>query len=317
MAFLQSQTMRVHYDEAGAGRDVLVFVHGNFASSRWWRPVLDRLPGGWRGIAIDLRGCGRTESPLRGAASDFSIRHLSLDLGELVDGLGVATFHLVGHSLGAAVAIEFALRRTHRVRSLTLVAPPPASGLAAMRKGHSLFARMLRGIDPADPRSMLALRETWRMQAALGTHRLFLRRALARMIPSASLERAQFDALVDDAARIPPEAIVGFLQALEGWNVERELPSLDVPTLVVAGAEDVLVPPAETERMAQLLGRGERVVWPGVGHSPQLERPDEFARLLTDWAARSRRGRWMRALRRVGTRLMRASSSRPRLAAGA
>jgi len=68
MPFVQLETARAHYEVAGAGRNVLVLVHGNFASSRWWRPVLDRLPAGWRAHAMDLRGCGETASPPSGAA---------------------------------------------------------------------------------------------------------------------------------------------------------------------------------------------------------------------------------------------------------
>src|SRR5438445_5735058 len=62
MPFIELQTLRVHYEQAGSGRNMLVLVHGNFASTRWWKPVLDSLPTGWRAYAIDLRGCGRTES---------------------------------------------------------------------------------------------------------------------------------------------------------------------------------------------------------------------------------------------------------------
>jgi pimeloyl-ACP methyl ester carboxylesterase len=79
---------------------------------------------------------------------------------------------------------------------------------------------------------------------------------------------------------------VGFLQALHRWNVEAELPGLHVPTVILWGAKDVLVPRAGLEKMARLLPCGELVIWPDAGHSPQLERPDQFVALLAVSARR-------------------------------
>jgi len=105
MPFVQLETARAHYEVAGAGRNVLVLVHGNFASSRWWRPVLDRLPPGWRAYAMDLRGCGETAPPPSGAAEEYSIPRLASDLAAFADRLDLPAFH-VGHSLGGAVALD-------------------------------------------------------------------------------------------------------------------------------------------------------------------------------------------------------------------
>jgi len=122
------------------------------------------------------------------------------------------------------------------------------------------------------------------------------------MMPADDLEPRQFEALLDDAARMPPEAVGGFLQALDAWNVEIELASLDVPSLILARGKDVLALAADLERMARALRLGELVVWPEVGHTPQLERPGEFVRLSIAWATRARKTLWLRALRRVAAR---------------
>src|SRR5438132_1597853 len=194
MPFVSTPRLRVHYEEAGAGPEVFVFVHGNFASWRWWKPVLDKLPAGWRGIAPDLRGCGETGDAPDATRAPFAIPELSADLGSFVDALDLGVVHLVGHSLGGAVALQYALQHQARVRSLTLVAPAPPTGLSALREGTSTAA---------------------------------------------------------------------------------------------------LVPRAGLDKMAQMLPAAELVVWPDTGHSPQLERPDEFIALL----ASSRRGLLARRLR--------------------
>ena len=269
---------------------MFVFIHGNFASWRWWSPTLERLPPGVLAVAPDLRGCGDTVIEGETAPS-WSIARLADDLGELVQALDLGRFHLVGHSLGGAVALQFALENSHKLRTLTLVSPAPAAGLAGMREGPSRSAQMLRMIDPANAASMARLESGYRMQRALGLNRLSLRRSVAEMMPGANLEKAQMDALVDDAARMTPEALVGFLQALHDWNVEDKLGWMRVPTLILAGEKDELVPPSASEKTAALLPDAELLVWPEVGHSPQLERPDDFVVLL---AAATRRSVWGR-----------------------
>ncbi len=299
MPSLDTARLRIHYEEAGSGPEVFVLVHGNFASWRWWKPVLDRLPAGFRALAPDLRGCGETPG---GVAEDaYDIAQLAEDLAGFADGLQLKAFHLVGHSLGGAVALEYALHHPGRVRSLTLASPPPPTGLAEMREGTSDSARMMRRMDPGHRPSMDALRAGYRMQRSLGTNRWMLRRALPEMMPAASLAPGLAEALLADAARMLPEALVGFLQALHRWNVEAELPRLRVPAVIVWGEKDVLVPRAGLERMARLLPRGELVIWPDAGHSPQLERPDAFVALLAGAAQRSSLYGW----RRLGRRMQR------------
>jgi pimeloyl-ACP methyl ester carboxylesterase len=281
MPFLDTPRLRIHYEEAGSGPEVFVLVHGNFASWRWWKPVLERLRPGWRAYAPDLRGCGETPG---GAVGDdrsaYGIPQLAEDLAGFVDGLGLGAFYLVGHSLGGAVALQYSLHHQGRVRSLTLASPPPPTGLAAMREGSSTSARLLRRVDPDHRPSMAVLQSSYRIQRSMGTHRWMLRRALAEMMPSAALEPGMAESLLADAARTSSDAVVGFLQALHRWNVESALPNLRVPTTILWGAKDVLVPRAGLETMARLIPSGELVIWRDAGHSPQLERPDDFVALL-------------------------------------
>src|SRR4029077_20317985 len=159
-----------------------------------------------------------------------------------VDKLDLGAFHLVGHSLGGAVALQYALNHQARVRSLTLAAPPPPTGLAEMRDGTSTSARLLRRGDPAHRPPLDALQSGYRMHRSLGTNRWMLRRALPEMMPAAALEPGMAELLLADAARISSDAVVGLLRALHRWNVEAELPALRTPTVIVWGAKDVLVP---------------------------------------------------------------------------
>lgn len=302
MPFLDTPRLRIHYQEAGSGSEVFVLVHGNFASWRWWKLVLDRLQPGWRVVAPDLRGCGESEGGAKaGDGAAYGIAELAADLEGFVDGLHLGAFHLVGHSLGGAVALQHALGHQDRVRSLLLAAPPPPTGLAPMREGTSRSARLLRMVDPDHAPSMAALHSGYRMHRAMGTNRWMLRRPLAEMMPAAALDGALTEALLADAARMSPDAVVGMLQGLNRWNVESELPGLYVPTVIVWGEKDVLVPRAGLAQMAQLLPSASLVVWPDAGHSPQLERPDAFVALLAS-STRGLLGKRLEMMLRRATR---------------
>lgn len=114
-----------------------------------------------------------------------------------------------------------------------------------------------------------------------------------------------FEALVDDGARMTPEAVVGYLQTLDAWNVQARLGELRLPTLILGGGRDVLIPRVALERMARELPSGRLVIWPSVGHAPQLEQPGRFMRLLKKQlgqapiAPRSGSQFWLRRLRNL------------------
>ena len=120
MPCIRCGDLNVFYLENGAGTPV-VFIHGNWATSSWWEPVLARLPDGLRGIAYDIRGRGRTVGP----DSDYGIASLSVNLRAFIEALNLDQVDVVGHSLGGAIAMQFALENweLELVRTLTVVAP--------------------------------------------------------------------------------------------------------------------------------------------------------------------------------------------------
>jgi pimeloyl-ACP methyl ester carboxylesterase len=249
MAFVRAGDLNVHFIEAGAGEPVL-FVHGNWASAGWWEPALERLPAGYRGVAPDLRGRGRTEGP----DSDYSVPSLAADILAFAAALGLGRFHLVGHSLGAAVAMQLALDAPDSVATLTLIAPPWADGLpeelnlperqAMLKEQPELFAQAIRAMAPTAPDD-----ERWRRLVAEG-----------------------------HAQRLA--AALGNLAALRAWRPGDGLAAISAPALVIGGALDPLVTPAAVERTAAAIGVTPLLLG-HVGHSVNLEDPDQFMELLT------------------------------------
>ena len=250
MPTINADNLNIHYIEHGEGTPVL-FVHGNWSTSAWWGPVLQRLPSGLRGIAYDMRGRGRTEGP----DNAYTIEELAADLRALGDALGLDTFHLVGHSLGSAVAMQFALDDQERVLTLTCVSPawvdgmPPAYNVPAaqiaIKNDPALFAQALKAQAPTAPED-----DFWRE-------------------------------LVSEAHGQRIEAALGSLPALLEWKPGDKLGEVTVPTLVISGELDVLTGGANADRAAAALG-ARHVIMPGVGHSPIIEAPDAFMALLAD-----------------------------------
>ncbi len=273
MPFVQTQKLNIHYEVAGTGKVVLVLVHGNFASWRWWRPVLERLPSGYSAYAPDLRGCGDSDRPRNG----HNIRRLASDLHEFAGALSLTPFHLVGHSLGGSVALEFAFKHSEMLQSLTLVAPPPAEGMSRSRGDNNNSSSMS---------GLASLGASRRLLRTLGVNRSMLRMALMNVTPTLARDH-NFEALVSDAGRMCPEAIDGLLRSLEKWNARSRLKKLQLPILILGGKLDKLISPASLQGYTKSQSNRRLIVWPDVGHAPQLEKPDRFLRLLSEFVDES------------------------------
>jgi pimeloyl-ACP methyl ester carboxylesterase len=259
MPTVNAGDLRINYIEGGdPNGEPIVFVHGNWATCSWWEPVLALLPPGYRGIAYDLRGRGLTQAP----DNDYTMAEHAADLQALADGLGLGSLHLVGHSLGSAVAMEYALEHPGSVHTLVAVAPawvdgmPEAynvpAGQQMIKADKAMFAGALKALAPAAP------------------------------------DDAFWQRLVDEGHNQRLEAALKNLPALVDWHPGDELGRLaesGVRTLVVSGALDPLTGGANAERAAQAL-RARHVLMQGIGHSPIIEAPEEFVRILMEEISR-------------------------------
>lgn len=305
MPFVQTPNLRIHYRVAGDGDITLVLLHGNFGSWRWWGPVLERLPSSYRAYAPDLRGCGDSARPGFG----HNIEVLTSDVFDFITSLSLCDVHLVGHSLGGAVALQAARDHPHLVRSLLLIAPPPAEGRSVVRNGDSFSHWVSRLFDTNREAAVVTLGATYRLLRHLGAHRPLLRRALMRLAPTLVYDDA-FITLVSDAARMAPQAVIGHLQTLDAWNMEADLAAVKQRSVVLGGAQDVLISPEALAGLSRRLPRSRLVIWQDVGHSPQLEQPDRFVRLLVDFVERASLPWWKRPMRWLSMHRPRKSESR-------
>jgi pimeloyl-ACP methyl ester carboxylesterase len=261
--FVETPHLRVHYRQGGEGSGTLVFVHGNYASSRWWVPQLERLPPGFQAFAPDLRGCGSIDGQTQLLQpyhnGQLSIRDLAEDLAEFLSTLNVSAPILVGHSYGGLVVTEFALRYPDSLRGLVLEDTGPPDGLPLTDLTQPFF-------KPLEFGSRRLMKGTLRLAGI--PHRGDLS-----------------NALVEDALASSRQYRI-FTRAAGNWSVESALPGLNVPTLLIWGSKDRIMPSRIGRRYLRLLPGAQMVIIPGAGHSSHLERPDEFAAVLQDFVAK-------------------------------
>ena len=240
----------------------LLLLHGSHATSRWWEPFFAILPDSIYAIAPDLRGCGQSTHSQEG----YEIEDQAEDIAELVQSLALSDFDLVGHGSGGAIAIEYALRYSQRLRSLILVDSVPIEGAFTPLQGLQLLSQM---------------RED----------RPMLQKALSTLFPSApppTMSEKEFESfferLVDDAASMAPAAFTAVAEALGRWNRLEEAHRLTLPTLLLLGTEDVIIErDAATRSLLAIPGASNLEILRGVGHSPMVESPVVLAERIIDF----------------------------------
>ncbi len=256
MPSITTTDLTIHYRRAGNGDQPVVFLHGNFASSRWWVPQLERIPSCATGFAPDLRGCGGEEgrTECHQSTTKLTVDALSSDLEEFIDALKLKRPILVGHSLGGVIVTDYALRHPDQVGGLVLVDSGPPEGLPL-----AIFS------------------DTYVLPLRFGT-RSTMRVAL--MHAGMPREGALADAMVDDTVSTDLNQYVALGETIAHWNVEAALPELNIPTLLIWGSHDRIMSPRIGRRYLELVPRARLIIIGKAGHSPQVERPDRFAVIL-------------------------------------
>jgi pimeloyl-ACP methyl ester carboxylesterase len=272
--FLEVDGRLVHVEQAGQGEPVLL-IHGFGASTYSWRKVIPGLSASHRVVALDLNGFGYTERP-RDPAGYSREGQERLILGVL-DALGIASAHVVGHSYGGALTLFLASRHPGRVRSMVLV----DSAAPSYPEDRRTRAAGLRPVN-------------WLFVRGLAVREGAVRKALERSVHDDSLVNPQLVAAYRERLRIE-----GLANAFYGLTAPSrssrgpepvDLGSIDVPALVLWGEEDQLIAVAAGRRMASRLPRAELAVLPETGHMPMEERPEDFLRIVGEFLARQSRG---------------------------
>lgn len=258
--------LALHYLVAGRGPAV-VLVHGLSGFAASWRRTVEALARRATVYAVDLPGFGRSAKP----RAHYALQFFADALHSFLVGLGLAPAALVGHSLGGAVAVTYALRHPTRVDRLAL--------LGALVPGFSYrLSPVLR---------VLAVRGLGEV-LALGGCRLVYRASLARCFHRPVGAEVDFLIDYDYVARTGWDARLAYLATLRGVRREfeergrayrRAMATLDLPVLLIHGRQDPVVPAAHCAEVAAALPRAGTRWLEACGHFPQLE----HASVVNEW----------------------------------
>lgn len=237
----------VSYLRAGSGPPLL-FLHGSAGIARWL-PWMQRLAASYDVIAPDHPGWGRSDVP----GWLDNIHDLAYFYLDFLRTLGLERVHLVGHSIGGWLGCEIAVRDTSSLTSLTLVAP---AGLRA--QGVQMFDIFLASAETG-------LRAAYNDQA-------YVEQLLAQPVSDEQMD-------INLRNRYAT-ARVGWQPRLFDPHLHKWLHRIDVPTLVIWGADDRIVPVAHSVEFTSRIPGAREATIPACGHVPQVERQDAFVELL-------------------------------------
>lgn len=256
--------LRVHYrDEGPTDARALVLIHGFSASLHAWEPWAQRLSADYRVISLDLPGHGLTRAPSDYAPSTAASVAV---VDQVTRRLGAEDFVLAGNSMGGGVAWRYALAHPDRLEGLVLVAAAGWPDPERNREGAPIVFRLLA--NPAG--------------------RWYLRNADPELFAKRGLEQAYLDeSLVTDEvveryvalARAPGHrAILTGGREDRGSGVTPEtFRAIKMPTLVMTGEQDALIPADHSRRFAEAIPGAKLVIYPDGGHVPMEQLPDRSA----------------------------------------
>lgn len=267
MAFVEVGGVRIAYDVAGEGAPV-VLLHGFPDTAACWRHQVHALvESGFRVVTLDLRGYGRSDKPE--AVEAYSVPLLAGDVLGVLDDLGIARAHVVGHDWGAGVAWALGAFVPERVERLAVLSVgAPATFLRTLEQREKSWYMLLFQYE--------GLAEEWLRRDDWANFRAWARHPDAdAVIASLEEDGSLTPGLNYYRANLPPTAWVG---------PGPELPKVLAPTLGIWSTGDMALTEQQVVDSASSVAgefRYERVE--GAGHWLQLEAPDAVSALLVDF----------------------------------
>lgn len=267
--FAEINGVKLHYQEKGEGTP-LILIHGYTSLAYTWSKVFEPLSEHFRVIAVDLKGFGFSEKP----DGDYTKREQAVLVSGLLNHLKIEKAWIAGNSMGGDVSINVALQNPDRVEGLILIDSAGVKFESNSPSSSSTFKIPYLG------RAFAAV--------ALTSDRLV----------RGGLERSFYDdSLITDKDvrmyHIPLSSNNGqraAALAVQQWDlypIENELGKINVPTLIIWGAEDEIVPLETGKKMNSLIKNSELKIYEKIGHLPQEESPARVTKDIIDFVKKS------------------------------
>ncbi|MBF6567595.1 MAG: alpha/beta fold hydrolase [Candidatus Binataceae bacterium] len=249
MSLVDLGEISINIQDTGTGTSI-VLVHGIGLNGDGWINQVPLFAEKHRVVAVDLRGFGKSSKPT--APGSYAIDNFANDIIALVEKLGIAPMHYVGTSLGGFIGQAVALRRPDLCRSLSLCHTASVTDIPAKVREVRL--------------------KTLRKKSMTQYAHLVCDQALAVHVRPAVHEWL-CDIIAGNDREVYAQA---FTEGLQGFDVRQQVRSIRIPTLVLTGELDRVIPPEGGRETAALIPGARLVEIAGVGHISYLEQPHEF-----------------------------------------
>lgn len=260
MPSLQSNGVSLHYEMMGQGPPLCLIMGYRLNSAAWPEAFLEHLARRFTVITFDNRGTGRSGKP----ADGYSMDNMARDAIGLLDALDVRQAHVLGYSMGGAIAQKLVLAAPEKVDRLILFATF-CGGIFGSLAEPWVMHRM-RDLDGLSPEE--AARQIWTVTYSPD----YLRNNSAA---------AEAQMLREIENPTPPDIAKKQFAGIADYSTFAQLGTIRAPTLIVTGTADILVPPANSRTMHRRIPGSKLVLVPDLAHRAMWEAPDEMADVVT------------------------------------
>jgi non-heme chloroperoxidase len=281
MPLVRAGEVQLGWREWGKGDVTVVFIHGNLASKDWIELAAPLFPSGIRLIGIDWRGCGESDRPTPAPNyANYSMQQHALDMLAALDALRVPFCHLATHSTGGIIAARMLLMQPKRFGRVFALDPVTPLGMSFNADQIGLF------------RAMMLSREVTRAVMATAAVTLFVPESLApntmpRFREGIGEFQAFYERLLEQTFGVAEGIWLGTPFNLnlerESGELQRCMPEIRHPHLVLWGEKDGWIASADLRTMADAMPNCRLVIVPGIGHSMNLELPALYAGYFGAW----------------------------------
>lgn len=255
MPRIRAGQIELNYEIEGSG-EALVFINGITMDTNGWANQAPFFSRYFKVIRYDCRGQGLSDKP----GEPYSQQMHADDLYNLLEALNIGKIHLVGLSNGGMIAQHFALKYPLKLFSLVLV------------DTCSYVDRLLQHMI-----------ETWIKATEIGGNEFRYDMSLPVIFSETFIKNNEENLIhmkENNLLANDPKAIINLVKATSNHNLNDEVSNINCPTLIIAGEQDILIPPRHSKSLHKKIKGSELISIPNCGHVPSIEKPAEFNEIV-------------------------------------